>query len=220
MTKHRSPKLRDLRVEAVASIARDIRARTIVDVGCGEGRFAKRLLMLRPRPFVFGVDLEPSMIEPEDFHIRMLRSSAVCKADVFLALRHLRDFDLALGVEVIEHFSQKQLTRFERLFFDQALAKTWIVTTPNSECNIHLPRNGEPARRLRHVGHKFEFSQNQFGVWVSHICKSFNLFAVCGGIGPNFGDAGQPTHLAVFFDDPKRAEKLPAKRRGLESFSP
>jgi len=195
-------KLRDQRVEVVRAIAQHLQASSILDVGSGEGRFVRALAALEGNPFVFGIDTSPkryaSTALGRQSETKTPLHLANCNGDFLKVLPHLLGFDLAICVEVIEHLAQSELASFESLFFRKELSKTWVVTSPNQECNHLLAQGGDVAKRLRCSDHKFEFTRTEFHTWVQHICSKFDLSAAIGGIGQDFDVFGRPTNLAFF----------------------
>ena len=96
------------------------------------------------------------------------------------------------------YFEKANLPRLASVLFRKSLSQHWIITSPNRDCNLSLPKKPSRLRRLRHEDHKFEFSRAEFKQWMSSICDDYQLHACCGGIGPVYGSFGRPTNVAFF----------------------
>lgn len=180
-------------------------ARTVVDLGCGEGKLLQGLAQIAQNMRVVGV--EPSGRDLErarknlsrnpgktvDPRIELIHGSALYADD------RLRDFDMAVLSEVIEHIDPDRLTHLARSVFGSMQPKTVIVTTPNGDYNAWFSlRPGE----FRHADHRFEWSREECADWVDAIKRDFGYDAVISGAGGFYGDRddrhGQVSHYIVF----------------------
>jgi hypothetical protein len=71
-----------------------------------------------------------------------------------------------------------------------------VVTTPNREYNVRFERL-EPGR-LRHPDHRFEWTRAEFRAWADGVSERFGYERRFLPIGPEDGELGPPTQMAVF----------------------
>ena len=108
----------------------------------------------------------------------------------------LRGHDVATVIEVIEHLDAERLDVFGRVVFGDAAPKTVVVTTPNSEYNVHFERL--PHGQFRHGDHRFEWTRQEFADWAEHVCDEFGYTVSYAPIGPVEATTGAPTQMGVF----------------------
>jgi len=195
--------LNDQRMSAVVEALRDAGARTIVDVGCGEGRLVRTLLREPWVERVVGVDVSWRALEIAARRLRLpemaprqrqrveLRQGALTYRD-----RRLAGFDAATVVEVIEHLDPPRLSAFEHVLFVHAQPRVVVVTTPNIEYNVRF--EAMPAGSLRHRDHRFEWSRDEFHAWATGVGERRGYRVAFGAIGAIDPEVGAPTQMAVF----------------------
>jgi 3' terminal RNA ribose 2'-O-methyltransferase Hen1 len=108
----------------------------------------------------------------------------------------LTGYDAAAVVEVIEHLDAPRLAAFERVVFEFARPETLAVTTPNAEYNVKWA--SLPAGQFRHRDHRFEWTREQFASWANRVAASTAYSVRFAPIGPEDGQVGSPTQMAVF----------------------
>jgi 3' terminal RNA ribose 2'-O-methyltransferase Hen1 len=195
--------LHQVRLEAVLHELRQCGARSVLDLGCGEGRLLR--LMLEERLFtrVVGVDASSRALGIAGDRLRLDRLPPALRERVQLlhgALtyrdRRLEGFDAAAVVEVVEHLDPPRLAAFERALFEFARPRTVVLTTPNREYNVLFP--GLPAGHLRHRDHRFEWTRPEFQGWADRVAGRFGYTARIEPLGPAHDTAGAPSQMAVF----------------------
>ncbi len=195
--------LNELRLAAVISVLRKQGAKSVLDLGCGEGKLLGELLEDKQFERVVGLEVSHRALERARERLKLERMPPMKAAR--LALWHgsltYRDarwigFDAAVLVEVIEHLDQDRLDALERTVFMLARPATVVVTTPNAEFNVRF--ESLPAGRFRHSDHRFEWTRPEFQAWAERV-------AARAGYGVSFldvghGDAalGAPTQMGVF----------------------
>jgi 3' terminal RNA ribose 2'-O-methyltransferase Hen1 len=198
-------RLSDQRVGAVLAALKQCGARTVVDLGCGEGRLLRELVRDAAFTRIVGVDVSHRALERARERLRLdslpprvrerleLVHGALTYRD-----RRLAGFDAAAVLEVIEHLDPPRLAAFERVLFEHARPATAIVTTPNVEYNVRFA--GLPAGRLRHRDHRFEWSRAEFQTWAQGVAERYGYQVRFLPIGSDDPDVGAPTQMGVFSD--------------------
>src|SRR5262249_50690524 len=138
--------LNEQRYGAALGALRARGARSVLDLGCGEGRFLRQLLDDRQFERIVGVDVSMQSLPRASQRIGLDRLPEKQKERIELlqgALTYrdnrLAGFDAAAAIEVIEHLDPSRLSSFERALFECAHPKTIVVTTPNREYNVKWP---------------------------------------------------------------------------------
>lgn len=191
------------RRERVLEVLRSVRARRVVDMGCGGGSLLRDLLADASFTEIVGVDVSAGALAaaarrlglerlPERQRARIaLRQSALTYADPTLA-----GYDAAVLMEVIEHVDEGRLPALEHAVFGVARPVTVVVTTPNVEYNVRFP--GLPPGGMRHTDHRFEWTREQFRTWASGVGERRGYRVRFLPVGPDDPEVGPPTQLAVF----------------------
>jgi 3' terminal RNA ribose 2'-O-methyltransferase Hen1 len=195
--------LNEWRLDKVSQLVTALGVKTIVDLGCGEGRLLAQLLGLKSLDRIVGMDVSLRSLEraSERLHldrmpprqrapIELLHGSLVYRDD------RLKAFDAATVIEVIEHLDPPRLATFERVLFEAARPTFIIVTTPNREYNVKF--EGLPAGRFRHGDHRFEWTREEFRAWCTHQCERFRYDVEYHAVGDDDAALGPPTQLALF----------------------
>lgn len=187
------------RLDAVMAVLRDCGARSVADLGCGDGDLLVRLAA-EPR-FERIVGLDPSRTALARARARLAATGAdgdrVCLLEGSLTAPPpgLAGHDAAVAVEVIEHLDPDRLGTVERVLFCELAPATLAITTPNREYNALL---GVPAHRLRHPDHRFEWDRAKFRAWAAGVARRRACDVDCrdiAGAHPRLGGASQ---MAVF----------------------
>jgi 3' terminal RNA ribose 2'-O-methyltransferase Hen1 len=196
-------RLNDERMTAVVAALHATSARTIADLGCGEGKLLQRLLQERWAGRLIGLDPAARALEiaarrlklhqaggpPED-RVTLLHGSLTYRDKRWAAA------DAAALVEVIEHLDPDRLPLVERVVFGETHPGAVVVTTPNAEYNVLFP-NFAPGV-MRHPDHRFEWTRAEFRTWAGGIESSYGYRAAISGIGREDETLGAPTQMAVF----------------------
>jgi len=196
-------RLADQRIAAVVAALREAGARTIADLGCGQGRLVKALLREPWVERVTGVDVAWRALETAARGLRLDQLSPRQRERVELlhgALTYrdqrLQGLDAATAVEVVEHIDPPRLSAFERALFGEAHPATLVVTTPNVEYNRLF--EWLPAGQLRHRDHRFEWTRAEFTQWATGVAGRHGYQVAVSPIGPEDPECGAPTQMAVF----------------------
>jgi len=196
-------RLNDARMDVVVDTLRELGAKQIADLGCGEGKLLARLVRERWVSQVIGVDASALALERAAKRLKLNESGAPQDGKVKLvhgALtyrdKRIAGMDAATLVEVIEHLDLERLPALARVVFGEAKPKAVVVTTPNAEYNVLFPALSAGA--FRHPDHRFEWTRAEFGSWVKSIEDGYGYRAQLRDIGEVHETYGAPTQMAVF----------------------
>ena len=191
------------RIAAVIAALRDVGAKTVIDLGCGEGKLLKPLLQDRTFHRLVGMDVSWRSLETA--HRRRTMDQMPDAQRKRIELIHgslmyrdtrLQGFDAATVIEVIEHLDPPRLAAFERVLFECARPNAVVLTTPNSEYNVRFATLANS--QFRHKDHRFEWSRNEFSTWAQNIAERFGYAVRFLPIGPEDSVVGAPTQMGVF----------------------
>ncbi len=176
-------------------------ARSVLDLGCGEGELLQRLAKYECFERLVGIDIDDRALEAARqalglamFPLRDERTQ-VRRGSFENSERDLCGFDAGVLLEVIEHVDPRRLACVERAVFGAMRPNTILVTTPNQEYNVlHDLAPGT----LRHPGHHFEWPRAKFRQWAGGVA-SRNAYRVCFfDIGQVDPARGSTTQMARF----------------------
>jgi len=191
------------RMDAVFKEVINSGARSVIDLGCGEGRLTSMLLNEPQIRKVTAVDVSVSALEKAARRLKLDRMAAFRKDKLDLIQGSLtykdsrfEGHDCACLVEVLEHIDPSRIIALERVVFEFAAPRTVIITTPNREYNANYEHMKENS--LRHSDHRFEWSREEFRNWSDHVCEKFGYSCEIKGIGENDTNLGSPTQMGVF----------------------
>ena len=141
--KVRKESLHKKRLKAVLEVLKKSGAKSVLDLGCGEGKLIRMLLKERQFEKITGMDVSYNELlkAKERLHWNEMTEKQQNRLDLFQGSltykdKRLNDFDAAAIVEVIEHLDESRLEAFEQVIFKFAKPKTVVLTTPNGEYNV------------------------------------------------------------------------------------
>ncbi len=195
--------LQDVRMHTVLAVLRAGGAKSVLDLGCGEGRLLRLLLDDRQFERVVGMDVSHRALEIAADRLRLERlpTAKRQRLDLLHGSLMYRDsrlagFDAAAAVEVIEHLDRPRLAAFERVVFEFARPRVVVLTTPNAEYNVRFA--GLEAGRFRHRDHRFEWTRAEFAAWAERVAERFGYRVRFLQVGPEDAEVGPPTQVGVF----------------------
>ncbi|MFJ2188151.1 3' terminal RNA ribose 2'-O-methyltransferase Hen1 [Kitasatospora sp. NPDC087861] len=199
----RPPSLAVQRRTAIVAALREVGAARVADLGCGQGELIGALLTDTRFTEVLGVDVSARALQAASRRLRLDRLPERQAARVTLAQgaltytdARLKGFDAAVLCEVIEHLDLPRLPALEYAVFGAARPGAVVVTTPNVEYNVRW--ESLPAGVVRHADHRFEWSRAEFRTWAERVAASYGYTVVLRPVGPEDGEVGAPTQLALF----------------------
>ena len=195
--------LNQQRMTAVASTLRSLGAKSVVDLGCGEGRLLSVLLQDRKLERIVGVDVSIRTLELASDRLRLDRMPPLQRQRIELLQgsltyrdARLKGFDVATVIEVIEHLDLARLNAFERVLFGFCRAQAVVITTPNREYNVKF--ENLPAGQFRHGDHRFEWTRAEFHEWCERQTVRFGYLVRYESVGETDSELGPPTQMAIF----------------------
>jgi len=208
------PRLNDQRYEAVLAVLKARAVSSVIDLGCSEGKFLRKLVGERSLSRIVGVDVSVAALERAKtrLHLESAPFNAQTEKNISQSTRNriellhgsltYRDdrfsgFDAACLIEVIEHLESHALQALEAVVFKYAAPKTVIVTTPNVEYNSLFENLDSEA--MRHGDHRFEWTRDQFQLWAASVASQYNYTVKFEAIGPVDSLRGGPTQMAIFY---------------------
>jgi 3' terminal RNA ribose 2'-O-methyltransferase Hen1 len=196
-------RLNDRRMEKVVELIRQSGVRSVLDLGCGEGRLLRDLLTIPGLDRIVGVEVAPRVLAGAATRLKldrmaepMRRRLELIQGSLTYRDNRLAGFDAAAVIEVIEHMEAERLPAFEAALFGHAKPATIIVTTPNREYNVLFEGMSEGA--MRHPDHRFEWTRSEFRHWAESVAGAHGYGVVFGGVGDEDEAHGHPTQFALF----------------------
>jgi 3' terminal RNA ribose 2'-O-methyltransferase Hen1 len=195
--------LHQQRLEAVMAAVRECGARSLADLGCGEGRLLALALEEPALARILGMDVSTRALADARRRLRLdtlseaqQRRITVTQGSLLYRDGRLADFDAAALVEVIEHLDPSRLETMERVVFGHARPRRVILTTPNREYNARW--KSLSAGDLRHADHRFEWTRAECAEWAGRVAARYGYTPRHTEIGPVEEGMGAPSQMVVF----------------------
>jgi len=197
------PRLNDQRLSAVLNELKASGAKTVLDMGCGEGHLLQLLIKEKNFISIAGTDVSAFVLKKTADNLKLERMAEEEKKRVTLFQSSLcyrdkrfKNYDAATIVEVIEHLDENRLPALEAVVFADAAPATVIVTTPNHDYNVNY--EGITANHFRHSDHRFEWNRVQFRAWADSVAARHGYSVRYEDIGEQDKNQNTPTQMAVF----------------------
>lgn len=190
------------RLDAVMNELLSSGARTVMDLGCGDGALLERLARQARFSKIVGIDRSIIALSTAE---KALASdiaggrAALMHAPFSQRQAGLEGFDAAAMVEAIEHLDPRELSALEHLLFRRYCPAMVLITTPNREYN---PLYGLAPGALRHPEHRFEWTRAKFRAWAQGVAARNRYAARFQGVGAVDAALGAPSQMAVFTRSP------------------
>lgn len=195
--------LHNQRLDRVAEVIRQLGARRVLDLGCGEGKLVRRLLKLPQIEHVWAMDVSWQELQraQERLHVadmspRQRERLTLTQGSLLYHDPRLAGYDAAAVVEVIEHLDEGRLAAFEQVVFARARPGAVLVTTPNADYNQRYETLA--AGEFRHADHRFEWTRAEFSEWAAGVAARHGYRVRLEPLGPDDAEVGAPSQLAVF----------------------
>ena len=191
--------LHEQRLVGVHQAVRECGARTVLDLGCGDGDFLIRLVTEPQVERVVGIDLSLDALGRLRARLGALNGAASARVDLVHGSMteprpDLAGFDCATLVETIEHLDPGRLSVLERAVFGVMRPATVIITTPNADFNALL---GMPPDRFRHPEHRFEWGRRKFRSWAQGVADRNGYRVECSDLAGHHPIHGGASQMAV-----------------------
>lgn len=192
--------LHEQRLADAHEVVLECGARSVLDLGCGDGDLLVRLAVEPQIERIVGVDICRPSLDRLRERLNALEGAGAARVELVQgsmteARAAFANYDCAVLIETIEHIASDRLSVLERAVFARMRPATVVITTPNAEYNSLL---GVPSHRFRHPGHQFEWNRAKFGRWVAGVAARNGYEVACrdsAGRHPVLGGASQ---MAVF----------------------
>ncbi len=201
--KEKKISLHDQRLDAVAETIKELGARRVLDLGCGEGKLLRRLLKVKEITDIVGMDVSLQSLERARRFVRMeqmtdrqLDRIKLIHGSLTYRDRSLEGYDAAALFEVIEHLDASRLYSLERTVFEFAQPRAVLVTTPNREYNDLF--EGMTPGTMRHPDHRFEWTRAEFKAWADGVGARRGYSVELRPLGEENPEKGAPSQMAVF----------------------
>jgi len=188
------------RLDAVLAELLASGARSVLDLGCGEGHLLAALAAEGRFVRLGGVDLDAEAVARARDRVgaAIVASGERPVVELWQGLishhdERLPGYQAATALEVIEHLETPQLEAFGGVMFGCARPRVAFVTTPNAEYNAQWGFRGR-----RHADHRFEWGRAEFVAWADGAALRYGYVPTFYAIGPVHPDCGAPTQMAVF----------------------
>ncbi|GAB3356996.1 hypothetical protein GCM10027566_20260 [Arachidicoccus ginsenosidivorans] len=174
----------------------------VLDIGCGEFSYYKRLMNMGLKAMYYGVDKEQRLERLGQSIMHRLESENLCFST---DLNHV-DKSAKLNIiisEVIEHNSIEDAVMLIRSALNFNFDKL-IISTPNADFNkyyygrnVKNDLNQREAAAFRHIDHQFEFTQVEFQDFMTLVLQGrSDCQVVFDQVGDQINGV-QPTQLAT-----------------------
>lgn len=192
--------LHEARLAAITRALLASGARSVLDLGCGEGVLVARLADQAQFSRIVGIDISLAALDAarEALHLDPLAPPGriqVMHASFTDVDPGLRGFDAAVMLETIEHVDPGRLSLVERAVFGSYRPRTVLITTPNQEYNVV---HGMNPGAFRHPDHRFEWDRPKFRRWACGVAARHAYSVAFDDIGECHPTRGASTQMASF----------------------
>ena len=191
------------RLGSVAAALKSCGAKSVIDIGCGEGHLLSLLVKEKQFTRITGVDISHIALEHASERLKLDRAgdSKRERLTLFQGSLTYKDsrfagYDAACVIEVIEHLDIPRLAAFERVLFEHSKPPVVVLTTPNREYNEKYEFLDEDT--LRHNDHRFEWTRSEFHTWAQKAAEKHGYTVKFSEIGNCDEILGSPTQMGVF----------------------
>lgn len=191
--------LHEQRLKGTHEVVRQCGARTVLDLGCGEGDLLVRLAVEPQIERIVGVDICGDSLGRLRDRLSKLDSAGTKRIDLVEGSitegeATFSGFDCAVLIETIEHIEPDRLSMLEHAVFAAMRPATVVITTPNAEFN---PLLGVPAHRHRHPDHRFEWDRARFRRWANGVAARNGYDVTCRDLAGHHPTLGGASQMAV-----------------------
>ncbi|MDR2924319.1 MAG: 3' terminal RNA ribose 2'-O-methyltransferase Hen1 [Treponema sp.] len=208
-TPERKLNLNAQRLGSMIAALKSCGAKSVIDIGCGEGNLLS--LLVRDGQFVriAGTDVSHVALERASERLKLDKGSkenqvsdsarerlTLFQSSLMYKDSRFKGYDAACVIEVIEHLDPSRLAAFERILFEYTKNPVVILTTPNREYNVKYENIDETG--MRHGDHRFEWTRAEFREWAVKTAGKYGYEVRFSEIGEHDEALGAPTQMGVF----------------------
>lgn len=195
--------LHNKRLKIVADKIQELGIKTVLDMGCGEGKLIQLLIKQKQILKIVGTDVAykellkaKENLYYEEMSPKQKERINFFQGSVMYQDKRMVGFEAIAVVEVIEHLELNRLNAFEKVLFQFAQPKYVILTTPNKEFNVLFDKMDNED--MRHEDHRFEWTRKEFKNWTNKISEKHQYNVEILGIGEEDENVGTPSQMAIF----------------------
>lgn len=195
--------LHQQRLAIVLEELKNSNAKSVLDLGCGEGKLLKLLLKEKQFEKITGLDISYAQLlrakdklHYDDLAPRLKEKLSIIQGALTYKDKRMEGYDAAVLVEVIEHMEEDRLDGFEKVVFQHAKPSMVLITTPNKEYNVLY--EGMTDQQMRHDDHRFEWSRKEFQEWANGVAEKYNYKVNFKSIGELSESCGAPSQMGIF----------------------
>ncbi|WP_295117532.1 3' terminal RNA ribose 2'-O-methyltransferase Hen1 [uncultured Chitinophaga sp.] len=178
-------------------------AKSVADLGCGEGKLLRLLLPEKQFEKILGMDVSYRSLEITQRKLKIDRLPLSQQERIQLVQgsltyrdKRIEGMDAAALVEVIEHLDEPRLATLEKVLFEYARPAHVIITTPNAEYNVKF--ESLFSGHMRHSDHRFEWTREQFRNWGDRLGNEYGYAVQYKAVGEEDAEIGALTQMAIF----------------------
>ncbi len=147
----------------------------LVDIGCGELRFAKALAPKLGEQAYFAIDIDEEIQARNKLY---LEKKEMDNVSLFSSLEEYLDQQTdgkknVLITEVIEHMPMEDASLLLKKVLSDIQVNSLLITTPNADFNQFYAL--DPERPMRHHDHDWEMGKMEFQSWMADVIKDADL---------------------------------------------
>jgi len=191
------------RLGSVVAALKSCGAKSVIDIGCGEGNLLSLLIKEKQFERIAGADVSHYALKYASERLSLdkageslLKRISLFQSSLTYIDSRFKGYDAACVIEVIEHLDIPRLTAFERVLFEYTKPPVVVLTTPNREYNVKYEHLDETD--LRHSDHRFEWTRSEFHKWAQDTAKKNGYSVRFSEIGDSDEALGAPTQMGVF----------------------
>ncbi|MCL2186405.1 MAG: 3' terminal RNA ribose 2'-O-methyltransferase Hen1 [Treponema sp.] len=190
------------RLGSVVAALKNCNARSVIDIGCGEGNLLRFLVREKQFENIAGADVSFLALERAAEKLKLSETEYLKeKVNLFQSSLTYKDarfkgYDAVCIIEVIEHLDLSRLNAFERVLFEFTKPRFIILTTPNREYNVKYEYISEG--KFRHNDHRFEWTREEFRSWAEKVSLKYGYTVKFSEIGEKDEVLGASTQMGVF----------------------
>lgn len=176
------------RNNTIFNLLHDSSCKSVLDVGCGDGRFVSLLTKSDFLVKIGAVDLSEKKIKRAQKRCNDIEKVHFFNQSFLVYNCEFKHFEAFVLSEVIEHFERDDLQLLFNLIFTVYLPRIVVITTPNRSYNVNYEvlHNG-----FRHSSHIFEVSENEMPAFIDNLNKTYTNYYFYSG----FCDSKHASHL-------------------------